>query len=157
VLLHDTDLTSRIYGLTLPARLDPLRRVRAWSATAQVVGKARQDLLKEGRPVFIIGDHYGITGQISFYLPEAKAGVPDNPLVYYRSSQQPDNQFYFWPGYSHRKGDNAIYVQQNDQPQSPTVRLQKEFNSVKDLGMREVPYRGRIFRRFQLFECRDLR
>ncbi|MBU6399608.1 MAG: glycosyltransferase family 39 protein [Verrucomicrobia bacterium] len=157
ILLHDTDLIGKITGRPLTAKQDPLARVRAWRKTARAVARARLELLAEGKPVFIIGDHYGITAILSFYLPEAKAGVPDHPLVYYQSSPAPDNQFYFWPGYDGRKGENAIYVQQVHQPQPPPERLRREFASVTDLGMRDIEYRGRVYRSVQLFACRDLR
>jgi hypothetical protein len=143
-------------GFALPIESDPLRRVRGWKETALTVGEARTKLLAEGKPVFIIGDHYGITGLISFYLPEAKASVPDHPMVYYQSSDRPENQFYFWPGYRERKGENAIYARQTKSPGPPPERLVKEFSSVMDLGMFDVPYRGRIIRQIQLFACRDL-
>jgi hypothetical protein len=155
--LHETNLAGKIIGRPLPPELDPLRRVRSWSETARVVGEARRRLLAEGKPVFIIGDHYGITGLLSFYVPEAKAGVPDNPIVYYQSSDIPENQFYFWPGYASRKRENAIYVQQTNHSQPPPERLQKEFASIADLGIHEIKYRDRVFHRVQLFECRDLR
>ena len=71
---------------------------------------ARSDLLSEGKPVFIIAGHYGTTSLLTFYIPEAQAGVPDDPLVYCLSSDEPKNQFYFWPGYETRKGQNAIYI-----------------------------------------------
>ena len=32
--------------------------------------------------MFIIGDHYGITSLLTFYLPEARAQVKDAPLVF---------------------------------------------------------------------------
>ena len=81
----------------------------------------------------------------------------DQAWVYYRSSDVPDNQFYFYPGYSTRKGGNAIYVQETDEPRPPHPRIAEEFETVRDLGMIEVPYRGRILHRYQLFECRNLR
>ena len=84
------------------------------SETANTVEAARQKLLAEGKPVFIIGSHYEITGELSFYLPEARAGLPDHPVVYYQSSRHPDNQFYYWPGYTDRKGQNAVYVKELD-------------------------------------------
>jgi membrane-associated phospholipid phosphatase/4-amino-4-deoxy-L-arabinose transferase-like glycosyltransferase len=157
ILLCNTNLIGKITGRLLPPEKDPSRRVRAWSELAQVVNAARADLLREGKPVFIIADHYGFTGVISFYLPDAKAGIPHQPLAYYHSSDVPENQFYFWPSYQNRKGQNAIYVQQVNSSLPPPERLQKEFASVTDLGMREVLYRGRVFRRIQLFACRDLR
>ena len=62
-------------GQPLPPDKDPLRRVRAWQATAEVVEAARARLLAEGKPVFIVVHHYGITGLLSFYLPEARPGA----------------------------------------------------------------------------------
>ncbi|MEO8427113.1 MAG: glycosyltransferase family 39 protein [Verrucomicrobiota bacterium] len=156
ILLHDTNLIAKIIGRALPIESDPLRRVRGWKETAEAAGEARAKLLTEGKPVFIIGDHYGISGLISFYLPEAKAGVPDHPIVYYHSSDRPENQFYFWPGYRERRGENAIYVQQTKSPRPPPEFLMKEFSSVVDLGMFDVPYRGKVIRQIQLFACRGL-
>jgi hypothetical protein len=155
IVLHDTDLLGKTPVGMLPAKLDPLRRVRAWSNTAQAVGEARRTLLSEGKPVFIIGDHYGITSQVTFYLPEAKAAMLTQPLVYYLSSVTPKNQFYFWPGYQDRRGQNAIYVHQtgHEVPQC----LRQEFVSVQDLGTREILYRGRVFHRLRLYVCRELR
>lgn len=182
VVLHDTDLTRKWFNRTLPAQIDPLRRVRAWEDTAKVVGEAREKLAAEGKETFIIGDHYGITGEISFYLPEAKKRIQDNPLVYYRTSSHPKNQFYFWPGYENRKGQNAIYVQQIDppklgkgwvrdwlagkknlktksapEPENPPEEIREQFSSITDLGITEISYRKRVFRRVQIFECRDLK
>ena len=122
-----------------------------------MVGEARVKLLDEGKPVFIIGNHYGITSLMTFYLPEARAGVPDNPLVYFRSSDRPENQFYFWPGYETRKGQNAVFVQEAHAPAPPPERIRKEFASVTDLGLHDILYRDRVFHQIQLFECRDLR
>ncbi len=157
VLCHETLLIRKITGRALPPALDPLRRVRGWTETAAVVGAARRTLLDEGKPVFLIGDHYGTSGLLSFYLPEAKAGVPDHPLAYYLSSDRPLNQFYFWPGYAARKGQNALFVRQTGEPGPPPESLSREFASVTDLGMFDVVRRGRVLRRLQLYACRDLR
>jgi membrane-associated phospholipid phosphatase len=181
-LLHDTDLTGKFLKRTLPAQIDPLRRVRAWGDTAKLVGQAREKLAAEGKDTFIIGDHYGITGEISFYLPEARKQIEKTPLVYYRTTSHPKNQFYFWPGYETRQGQNAIYVQQIDlpkledgwvwkwlkgeknlreksipQPEIPPKEILQQFGSVTDLGIKEISYRKRVFRRVQIFECRDLK
>ena len=140
-------------------------------------------MLAEGREVFIIASHYGLTGQISFYLPDARPGLPDRPLVYFRSSDRPKNQFYFWPGYrQHHPGANAIFVDEvpppklkrdwvwewlrggkdlylPDPPERDPVppEVLAEFDSVSDLGVRDIVYRGQIVRRIQLFACRNLR
>jgi membrane-associated phospholipid phosphatase len=158
LLLHDTNLITKFTGYTLPANRDPLRRVRGWSNTAQAVNEARvQQLLAEDDKVFIIGNHYGLVSEISFYLPAAKRAVADSPLVYQRTMTKPSSQFYFWPGYRHRKGQNAIYVQEVKRPQKPPPDLVHEFETVTDLGLREIKYRGRVLRTIQLFACHKLR
>jgi hypothetical protein len=144
-------------GTPLPPKLDPLRRVRAWRDTATLVGREREALLSEGKEVFIIGAHYGLVGEISFYLPEAQTRVKNAPLVYYISSDRPENQFYFWPGYADRVGQNAIYMLEEDPTQGIPKRLIDEFESVRDLGIRKADYRGRVFRTLHLYACRNLR
>jgi len=182
-LLHQSDLIGKLVGRPLPPEADPLRRVRAWRETSDLVMEARRRLFQEGKPVFVISDHYGMAGLFSFYIPEAKAGVPDHPLVYCQSSPQPESQFYFWPGYRGRRGQNAIFVYElapyslgqawvrkwllrepvpyaADQPQPIEVppQLRDEFESVLDLGVHQARWGDRgVYRRIQLFECRDLR
>lgn len=157
LLLHDTNVVAKIIGQPLRPKIDPLTRVRGWKEVSAAVSAARQELSMEGKPVFVIGDHYGITGLLSFYIPEAKAAVRTTPIVYYQSSERPENQFFFWPGYGSRTGQNAIYVQEGSEPEPAPERLLKEFESVKELGVRDILYRGRIFHRLHLFECRGLR
>ena len=148
-----------------------------------VVHRAREKLLQEGRPAFIIADHYGMAGEFSFYLPEAKAALPGLPLVYSQRSSVPNNQLCFWPEYCyelHRSGENAVYVAETGPfplengwlwrwlrrkpvryarvppPVVPPALLLNQFESVTDLGAYEVKLGDRVFRRLQLFECRNL-
>ena len=161
ILLHDTNLTGKLFGTPLPPKLDPLNRVRGWKALAETVEAERQKVIAaEGKPVFLIGAHYGLTSLLSFYIPEAKAGVPHAPLVFYQSSAKPENQYGFWPGYSTRLGATALYVQQlkkGAQPEPPPARLATEFTRIEDLGTREVQYRGRPSHTVRLLLCRELR
>jgi hypothetical protein len=161
ILGHDTDLLYKISGWRLPVNMDPLHRVREWSGVARVAGEARRELLAEGKPVFIIADHYGLVGEITFYLPEARTNIAEQPLVYYRSSPVPRNQFYFWPGYTDRKGQNAIFLRELNrdhiEPGPTPAFLESEFESVTDLGVRKVLYHGRVIRPMQVFGCRGLR
>jgi membrane-associated phospholipid phosphatase len=141
---------------------DPLHRVRSWTEVANQVGSTREELLSEGKPVFIITDHYGLAGLISFYLPEAKEAVKNTPLVYYKSSDHPRNQFYFWPGYTDRKGENAIYVieldRANPKPlKAPRAPVAEEFESVSNMGIRYVLYHGETNRPLQFFALRNLK
>lgn len=185
ILVHDTNLVSKLVHRTLPAKLDALHRVRGWQNMAETLTNERRKLqAKEGKPVFIIGDHYGITSLATFYQPEARdrARKGEEAIVYFESSDTPQNQFYFWPGYENRKGQNAIYfcevglpsfkngwfekwvkgetdifAPDTASPNPPPSHLLKEFESVKDLGIRNVLYRGRVMRRIQLFECHNLK
>ena len=180
--LHETDLIKHFAGRPLPPKPDPLTRVRGYEEMAATVENARAKLLTEGKPVFIIGGHYGTTGMLSFYIPEAQTNVTTDPLVYFQTSSNAVNQFYFWPGYKEsRTGQNAIYVREESVPPlvkgwvgkwlagetnlnrfeaqprpAPDVLLQ-EFDSVTDLGLYNIQYRGRTFHIIQLFECRNLR
>lgn len=180
--MHESDIVQHIAGRPLPPKIDPLTRVRAYSEMAGVVEDAREKLLAEGKPVFIIGGHYGTAGLLTFYLPEARTNVAIDPLVYFQTSTNAVNQFYFWPGYvGNRTGQNAIYVHEINAPSlikgwfprwlkgepmedlsNPTVpksappALEEEFDSVKDLGVYPVYYKNRAFHFVQLFECRNL-
>jgi hypothetical protein len=183
-VLHDTNIIGKIAGKPLPPKPDPLTRARAYDAMAEMVNNARTKLAADGKPVFVIANHYGITGELSFYLSEAKTNVMSNPLVYAITSDRPVNQYYFWPSYvDNRKGENAIFIQEISMPslvhgwirkwlsgaseaelssQEPEAKpappkLLEQFESVQDLGLFYVQYRGRTFHIIQLFECRNLR
>jgi membrane-associated phospholipid phosphatase len=162
LFFHNTNVFAKVAGHYLPVKLDPLHRAREWDTTARVADQARQQLLTDGKPVFIITDHYGLAGQISFYLQEARTNVQSNPLVYCRSTAYPENQFYFLPGYASRKGQNAIYVlelnRDNPEPQASPPRLLTEFESVTSLGVTNVLYHGEyLLRPLQLYACRGLK
>jgi membrane-associated phospholipid phosphatase len=161
VLCHNTDLLPKLTGWRLPVNLDPLHRVRGWSDVARIVGEAREKLLAEGKPVFIIGDHYSLVGEVSFYLPEARATAASDPLVFYRTDSRIINQFQFWPGYENRNGQNAIFVREldRDRPRSDPVPLEVEqqFDSVTEVGVSNVLYHGRVLWPLQIYACRGLR
>jgi len=182
VLAHDTQLITKLVHRRLPARRDVMRRARGWKEMARIVGQARQDIEAQGKLAFIICEHYGFTSEISFYLPEAKSRAITDPLVFYRVAQKPDNQFYFWPNYLNRAGQNAIYVREVEMPKlrpdwlsrwwnqsgdlyedeappvwAPPAEVRQEFESISDLGIKDVLADGNVVRRIQLFECRKLR
>jgi len=184
-IMHDPALVGTLVGRPLPPDLDPLRRVRGWKQTAAVVETARTRLQAEGKPVFVIAHHYGITGLLSFYLPEAKPGAGRSPLVYVLLGPTPENQFFFWPEYRYqnfRAGQNAIFVVEVDRPrysitgwlqslvsghpQSPPAApagdpahpaMRAQFEEVQDLGVQPIYHDGQIYRWVQLFACRHLR
>ena len=166
--------------------MDPLHRVRGWNSAGQFVESEREKLEAPGKPAFIIGDQYAITGECTFYSTEARKAVAlKMPLVYCVDSDTPDNQYYFWPEYNYRavrKGENAIYVEdrgpgklapgwlgkwlrgepvefESPEPEAPPARMVSEFKTVKDLGVFNVEYRDRRFQFHQLhlWACYDLK
>jgi len=161
VLCHNTDLLPKLTGWRLPVNQDPLHRVRGWSDAARIVGEARENLLAEGKPVFILGDHYSLVGEVSFYLPEARATAASDPLVFYRTDSRSINQFHFWPGYENRKGQNAIFVRELDRnrpvPGPVPPEVEQQFDSVTEVGVSNVFYYRRVLWPLQIYACRGLR
>ena len=178
-LAHDTRLLERALGRRLPA--DPLRRAHGWRECAAVVGQARDQLQAEGKPAFMIGEHYGFVGEVTFYLPEAKRSVMD-PIVFFYASKVPQNQFYFWPSYLDRHGQNALFYREAPRPKlkpgwfsrwwrregdlleaqppedkPPPQEVIDEFESVTNMGVRDIVWDGRIVRSVELFACHNLR
>ncbi|HEY1719487.1 MAG TPA: glycosyltransferase family 39 protein [Verrucomicrobiae bacterium] len=181
--MYDSNLIGKIAGQLLPGEKDPSRRVRAWEQAAALVETAREKLEAEGAPAFIIAGDYGITGLFSFYVPQAKAAVESEPLVYCADSDEPANQFYFWPEYNYRanrKGENAIYVSEaglyqlgsgwfwkwlaheplnraDPPPVTLPPRIAQEFESVTDLGEHDIKIGDRVFHREHLWACYNLK
>jgi hypothetical protein len=182
VMAHDTQLLNKLVHRQLPPRLDLLHRVHGWKELARMAGQERVKMMAQGKPAFILCEHYGFTSQISFYLPEAKRRVATDPIVFYLATPTAENQYYYWPNYLNRVGQNALFVREIEKPRfrpdwfsrwwsrkgdlyenalPPTRPLppevRQEFESITDLGIRDVVVDGNIVRRVQFFECRDLR
>ncbi len=183
-IMYDSNLTGKITGRLLPGEKDPSRRLRAWKQSAQLAETEREKLQQQGEPAFIICSHYGITGLYSFYIPQARRDVTTSePLVYSADSDTPANQFYFWPQYDYRadrKGQNAIFVSEselyklegdwpwkwlarqqiNRATPPPTLlppRIAQEFESVTDLGERDIKIGDRVFHREHFWACYNLK
>lgn len=158
VLLHETNLILKLSGHSLPVAIEPLVRVRGHREAAAVVRKEREQLLKEGRPVMVVADHYGWAGQLSFYMDGPGPVVSQAPTVTVLESGRPINQIWFWPEYrySGRPGITVLYLH----PEGRTgldASWASRFESVTDLGVREIEYRGRVFHRLHLYACRNQR
>jgi hypothetical protein len=184
VLALDPNLLTKMLHRTPPPDLNPLRRVLGWREQAQIAGQERRELeQRDGKPTFIIGEHYGFTSEITFYLPEAKTRVSEEPLVYCYASRAPRNQFYYWPDYLGRAGQDAVFVREVDRPKlkpgwfsewwhgradifapdhlasgALPAELVEQFESITDLGVRDVVLPGSgVLRRAQFFACHNLR
>jgi hypothetical protein len=183
-MMYQSNLIGKLAGQPLPGEKDPSRRVRGWSMEAKLVESAREKLAAEGKPAFIIAGHYGITGLYSFYIPQAQTALKSAPLVYSADSDEPVNQFYFWPEYNYRdqrKGQNAIFAAEaglykledgwvwkwlehqpvnhagTPPPATMPPRIALEFASVTDLGEQDVKIGDRVFHRVHLWACYNLK
>ncbi|MFM7099877.1 MAG: glycosyltransferase family 39 protein [Verrucomicrobiota bacterium] len=161
ILLHDTNLVAKLAGRPLPPALDPSRRVRGYPALADLVREVREKTRRPGRPMFVIGWHYGLASLLNFYWPEARAAAAGRQLVHVPSTAMPRNQYWFWPGYADRHGEDALYIREAGRgaagSKPPPERLLQEFGVVTRLGTFDVKYRDRVFHRLEIFVCRDLR
>jgi len=167
ILMSETDLIGLATGHYLPVGLDPLHRLRGWREVARVVGEARESLLREGKPVFVLCPEYGFTSEITFYLQPARDAVGGRPVVCVQQSGQPESQFDFWPEYRYRErvGDNAIIVErlerprrESDPPPAPQPvpeRIRRQFARVESLGVFHADYRGHPIWWFQMFAGRN--
>jgi membrane-associated phospholipid phosphatase len=161
LILCETSLLTRLTGVKLSAKLDPSRRVRGIEKMAKTIEAERQ-LLSADDDVFIVTGHYGLAGQLSFYIPKAKAALPSRPLVYPRFTRTPKNQFYFWPEYRYwetRKGEDALYVLQREEMKQREVpdEVAAQFETIQDLGTREILDRGQVVHTLQLYLLKNLR
>jgi hypothetical protein len=183
VFMYSSDLVGRLAGSKLPGDVDFSHRLRGWRETAAAVEAERTAFDPNA---FIIADHYGTTGLYSFYSPPARAAATSNqPLVYCVDSDKPINQFPYWDEYNyreHRRGQDALFVlrlepyklesgwickwlhgdhvgyREVPPPRAVPGRIADEFESVTNLGVREIKLRdGRIFQRVQLFGCHHLK
>ena len=176
-LMADTRLIGRLTGHSLPPDSDPLRRARGWDDAAATVRGLHARLVAEGRPAFVLAGHYGLTGLLTFYWPEAHAGVTGQPLVYPLIEVSPGNpgarlvrnQFDLWPNYDYRPrhGDNALFIQPRrlfntpdgspPSPEPPPSELASAFADVRTAGIYPVRFKGQTLRWLQVYECRGLR
>ncbi|HEY3863798.1 MAG TPA: glycosyltransferase family 39 protein [Verrucomicrobiae bacterium] len=182
VMLHAPNLVNKLLHRKLPPKLDLLRRVHGWREMARMTGLAREELAADGRPAFIICEHYGFTSELTFYMPEAKRLVNAEPMVYFCAGAHPRNQFFYWPNYLSRKGQNALFAREISppslkpdwfarwwrgepdlyvpgQPPEPAAPpdLLRQFDSCVNLGVRDVVFDGAVVRRVQFIQCLHLR
>jgi 4-amino-4-deoxy-L-arabinose transferase-like glycosyltransferase/membrane-associated phospholipid phosphatase len=155
IFLHDTNLTQKVFSYALPPKYDPLTRARAWSTLAKVVEGEREKLTVSGKAPFVIGGHYGITSLLTFYTPATRRTAANTNSIYAVASERPVSQFYFWPNYLDRLGEDALFVQRD--AGSAPEELTKQFERVEDLGTREIEYRGHALHKIHLYACRNLR
>ncbi len=148
--LHDTRWMHRLPFLVEPHKADPLTRVRGWDQIAALL----RDTEKTHGADFAIANHYQIAAALTWHTPERRTNVPD--IVF--SPHNPDmvqNQFDFWPTYTNRIGQAAIFV--TTLKGTPST-LRAEFESVEKLGDPFwIQENGVTVERFRFYLCRGYR
>jgi hypothetical protein len=130
-------------------------------------------------PVFLIGESYGTSSILSFYLPEKRVEAPGHPPVYIAESQAIENQFSFWPRYdeflalkpgqklrdpqfSEESGHNpfhgrtALYITSNNSDQAPSS-ITRGFQWVELKALYELKRRDQPLRQVRVFLCSNYR
>lgn len=120
----------RAVGVPWPANRDHTTRTRGWAESARAVDRVRTETeqqLKLERPIFIIGENYGVTSELCYYLPEIQRAnhqkpqqpeAPGHPLCYVPESVVAANQYYYWGRYDEYVERNIPENMINDQQDS---------------------------------------
>lgn len=177
LLLLNTDIVRQA-GIPWPYDKDPSGRLRGWKTAAAEVQRVRDELeAVAGDSVFLIGDTYGTSAELSFYLPDPRVEGPGHPPVYIPESQSIENQFSFWPRYdeflldgqpvepnpyfTEQRGVNpflgrtALYITTDPERSLPPSSIRDGFDSHEMIALIEVRRHGQIARTLRIFLCRD--
>ena len=165
----------RMVGVPLPANRDHTTRLRGWAETARAVAQVRADLEKDlQRPIFLIGENYGVAAELCYYLPKRPPEVAGHPACYVEESVVPANQFNFWGRYDEYEprtapvlnrdedsaefginrfaGHTALYITTRDEHEPPSVLIDT-FESWKLVRDVEIKENGRSVRHLRFFVC----
>ncbi len=141
VVLHDTS------WLKLPAKSDPLTRVRGWD---QLAVRAEAEREKIGAS-FVLSNNYQIAAALTWHTP----GDRTQGMAYCaRNPGRIQNQFDFWGGYESFVGQDALFV--STQKGTPS-HLRAQFEKVESLGDPFwIEVNGVPQHRFRFFKCTRL-
>jgi len=178
-LILDMDII-RTAGVPWPYKRDPSARLRGWQSAALEIHELRKRIEEQIKaPVFLIGESYGTSSILSFYLPEKRVEAPGHPPVYIPESQAIENQFSFWPRYdeflplkpgqklrdpqfSEESGHNpfhgrtALYITSNNSDQAPSS-ITRGFQWVELKALYELHRRDQPLRQIRVFLCSNYR
>lgn len=123
------------------------RVARGWELLGQHVAHFVHDPAMNPNGVFVFAERHALVSEIAFYLP----GQPQT----YRIEGM---KRYSWLGdLSGLIGRDGIYVLDATQDDEDISRLEPYFDSVEELQPLPIELRGRIFRTFHMFRCKNYR
>ena len=127
-----------IIFLSLPLKIDLLRRAEGWLDFAQHVQQAR----RQTRPDLLIAGDYAPASIMQFYLP-------DHPVTYLPPAPYGKTQFTLWPEYEVKPGTHALYVSAGEKPLPDKVR--DEFDQWQKIDDFWSLHRGRPTTHFHIY------
>jgi hypothetical protein len=133
-----TLLLHAIAFVSVPLKLDLMRRAEGWPDFAQHIQQARQ----QTRSDLLIANDYAPAAIMQFYLP-------DHPVTYLPPAPYGKTQFTLWPGYAVAPGTRALYVSQGER-QLPQ-KLKDEFDHWQLIDEFWSQYRGRDTTHFHVY------
>ncbi|MDO4766570.1 MAG: glycosyltransferase family 39 protein [Pseudomonadota bacterium] len=135
-------------GLHLPGYIpwdgpkNPVHRLLGWEELGSAVAKMQEEL---GGPAFTLSDEYGVTAELSFYVPGQKR-------AFCAAGSRKMNQYDFWPG-PDAEQTNAVLVIKGRKPTVPDS-VRSMFASVGEPVMLTTTQGPRQGQTFLLFPCR---
>jgi 4-amino-4-deoxy-L-arabinose transferase-like glycosyltransferase len=123
-------------------RRNPVHRLRGWQDLGVQVGQAREEL---GDGTFVFSDEYGVTSELSFY-------VPGQERAFCLAGDRKMNQYDFWPA-PDPASSNAVYVVKGEKKKIPG-RLLELFESVDEPVLVTTTQGPRAGQTFSLLLCR---
>lgn len=177
VALHGTA------ALHLPMKYDVMNRARGWAALGKAMDELRAQhnatlLLSnryqnasvmswymQGRPRTYMAKN---AGEIPHNLRPPRAEEADLPekLLRYREQlpgmvaenaaapRQPENQFSFWPTYSVRRGERALFLT-DEMMHHHADGLAKEFGTIERVADIDIHFGDNVIRRYAVWLARD--
>ena len=129
----------------LPEKLDLTRRMKGWAELGIKVDELKNSKFNLPEKVFVFSDTYGVTAELSFYVPGQKRAYCINTGRKY-------NQYDFWPGPLDKKGRDAIFVQKDIEKNVPS-EVKKMFTHIDPAIILHTKHKGRPGRTFTIFCC----
>ncbi len=129
----------------LPEKLDLTRRMKGWAELGIKIDKLKKSRFNLPEKVFVFSDTYGVTAELSFYVPGQKRAYCVNTGRKY-------NQYDFWPGPLDKKGRDAIFVQKDIEKNVPS-EVKKMFTHIDPAIILHTKHKGRPGRTFTIFCC----
>ncbi|WP_456324457.1 glycosyltransferase family 39 protein [Desulfonauticus submarinus] len=115
-------LFHSIVFIPMPGKLDVLQRMRGYEQIGHYIKQLKQTQFKNPNKIFIISDSYGITSELSFY-------VPGQQRAFCVNFGRKQNQYDIWPSPKNKIGWDAIFVTKGIEKNIPPL-LKKMFKRV---------------------------